>query len=71
VVHHLASEATMNSIKRTIIGLYRILTLSATAYVLLKISRYFRKGKVEKKDTDSGQGENFDAVLSDAEKTFK
>jgi hypothetical protein len=38
----------MNKTKRTIIGLYRLITISATVYVTWKIVRYWRKGIAEK-----------------------
>ena len=38
----------MDKIKRTIIGLYRLITLGATAYVAWKIVRYWQKRISEK-----------------------
>jgi hypothetical protein len=61
----------MNSIKRTIVGLYRIITLSATAYVSWKIFRYCRNGITVKSSAGGGQGENLDTVLTDTKKTLK
>ena len=50
----------MNSIKCTIIGMYRIMTLSAMAYVTWKIVHYWQKGFAGK------TGHTIDASVSAA-----
>ena len=56
----------MNNIKCTIIGMYRIMTLSAMAYVTWKIVRFWQNGFAEK------TGRTIDASVSaSAEKIEK
>jgi hypothetical protein len=55
----------MNSIKSTLIGMYRIMAISAMAYVTWKVVHYWQKGIGEK------TGRAIDASVSAVEERLK